>query len=129
MQLVDALVTWITSSLLRGDRGSVLADQPYCSREQKPPKISLFIPDVYVPETMRSGLIIGEAKTARDLESRHSIEQIEEFIRACQDHKDSFFVLATPWYATRLAKALLRDVESRTHSQNVTSIVIDQLPG
>jgi hypothetical protein len=129
IQLVDALVEWITSSLLNGDGGCVLADQPCCSRDRKPPRVGRFVPDVYVPKTAHSGLIIGEAKTARDLESRHTVEQMEEFLRACQDRKDSFFVLATPWYATRLAKALVRDVASRTRSENVTSIVIDQLPG
>jgi hypothetical protein len=129
MQLVDALVAWITSSLLKGDGGSVLADQPCCSRDGKPPRVGRFVPDVYVPKSVCRGLIIGEAKTARDLESPHTIEQLGEFLRACQDHEDSFFVLATPWYATRLAKALIRDVVSRTRCENVTSFVIDQLPG
>ena len=126
--LVQSLVAWVAENFLGGDRGMILIDSPYTVASQKPPRIARFVPDVFVPSGFIGGMIIGEAKTDKDLERRHSLEQIDEFLLECSRYDGSLFVLAVPWYNTRLARAILREIQRRNAIQ-VNTIVIDKLPG
>ena len=73
--LVSLLAQWIASTFLDGDTGHILIDAPDRNSRGKPPKVYDFVPDVYVMNAPRCGLIIGEAKTAEDVEKKHTVER------------------------------------------------------
>jgi hypothetical protein len=59
-----------------------------------------YVPDAYVYEAGPYRLVLGEAKTAADIDTRHSADQIKAFIKYCQMIGSSLLVLAVPWDST-----------------------------
>lgn len=129
MMLVKALVSWISKSLLKGDDGLMFIDRSTSSVVEKPPKIGRYIPDVFVPNGFKYQLIIGEAKTAKDLEKKHSIKQIKEFILKCNETENSIFILAVPWYIVPLAKSISNEIVRASNAINVKIKILEKLPG
>ena len=129
MMLVNRLADWIENSLLGGDSGYILIDNPDRRVQDKPPIVYGFIPDVYVMNAPGHGIIIGEAKTTRDVENNHSIEQYQAFLQKCAELKDSLFVLAVPWYMIRLAESILKELKKKIGAEEVTTKVLEKLPG
>ena len=127
ISLVQSLVRWVGDNLMGGNRGLILVDSPDATAKQKPPRIGGFVPDLYVPDGLGSRMVIGEAKTARDLEREHSLEQIKAFLLECSHHGGSVFVMAVPWYQTRLTRAIIREIQRRT-GMNVSCVVLEELP-
>ena len=128
-RLVDSLVGWIAATQLDGDPGAILVDCPASVASAKPPAILGFIPDVFVRKSVGRSLIIGEAKTARDLESRHTREQLTAFLTRCAQVRSSMLVLAVPWYLERFAKVALRRLKIASNATGVETVVLEQLPG
>ena len=93
LNLVNELVSWISATLLNGDIGLMLIDRPESGKKSKPPKIGGYIPDIFVTGSEKYTLIIGEAKTAKDLERNHSINQIREFLLKCKQMEKSMLCL------------------------------------
>jgi hypothetical protein len=120
---------WISESLLAGDEAYIMADLPERRAQQKPPSVNNFVPDVYVSPTSNTQLIIGEAKTGYDLDSRHTREQVKAFLRKCAELNDSVFVFAVPWDMVRLAKSIVRDLQTEVGAQEVDVVVLDKLAG
>lgn len=129
IQLVEEMVCWITQYYLNGDRGYLLIDQPESKNGSKPPKINGYIPDVFTACAPNCRTVIGEAKTARDVDRPHSIEQIKAFLRHCSGQKDAVFILATPWPMSRFAKSLLKHLQQQTNSSSVKIVVMEGLAG
>ncbi|HLB73770.1 MAG TPA: hypothetical protein VJJ98_07110 [Sedimentisphaerales bacterium] len=127
IKLVEELSSWISVELLYGDSGPMLIDHPNSNKEERPPKIEGFIPDVCIPNGPGNIFIIGEAKTAQDLEKNHSIAQIRGFLRRCSQTPESIFVLAVPWHMTRLGKNMLRYLKDRIGADNVRTEVLERL--
>ena len=48
-------------------------------RGERPPKLAGFMPDVYATDVPTTKTLVGEAKTAADLETKHSRAQISAF--------------------------------------------------
>jgi len=105
----------------------MLIDHPNSNKKERPPIIEGFIPDVYIPNAPGNVFIIGEAKTAKDLEKKHSIAQISGFLRRCSQTNDSILVLAVPWHMTRLGKNMLRYLKRRIGADNVRTEVLERL--
>ena len=129
IRLVDQLVSWILHQLLDGDDGYMMIDHPNSKANERPPKIGGFIPDVYVPSAAGKRLIIGEAKTGRDLERKHSLDQLVAFLRVCSQAENPVFVLAVPWDMVRLAQAIMIDLRNRAGAHNVNTNVLEKLSG
>ena len=132
IRLVEQLSSWILHQLLNGDDGYMMIDHPDSTMTARPPKIGGFIPDVYVPCATRSGLIIAEAKTGRDLETKHSLEQFNAFLGRCSEIEGAMFVLAVPWDMVRLAEAIIRQLVNRVDAEGahkVTTKVLEKLSG
>ncbi len=127
IKLVQELSSWITVKLLNGDSGLMLIDHPTSNKKARPPIIEGFIPDVYIPNAPGNLFIIGEAKTAKDLENNHSIAQITVFLRRCSQTSDSILVLAVPWYMARLGRNMLRYLKDRIGADNVRTKVLERL--
>lgn len=128
MNLAVSLRESIVQLFLGGDPGLLLFDSPGQSAENKPPQINGYVPDVFVPRVANNtNYIIGEAKTARDLETRHSLAQITALLGQCNEEPNSIFILAVPWDKVPSAKSLLKQI-IRTHGfQNVETVVIEKL--
>lgn len=129
MMLVSLLAQWIVNTFLDGDTGHILIDAPDQNSRGRPPKVYDFVPDVYVMNSPRYGIIIGEAKIAEDVENKHTVEQIEAFLRKCTESEESLLVLAVPWHMVRLAKAIVKDCKRKIQADEVDTLVLEKLPG
>jgi len=129
LSLVALLAHWICANCLTGDPGLMLVDHPDFTRLSRPPKIHGYLPDVYVRDTRHSQLVIGEAKTRWDLQTKHTLDQLTAFLETRDSGLTTRLVLAVPWDMTRLARSILAricrdlDIPSNGH------VVLDQLPG
>lgn len=126
-KLVRFLFSWVCANLFGGDSGPVLVDLPESPKRATPPRVGGYTPDLYGQYLAADLLVIGEAKTAWDLERTHTTQQLEAFLYECQRHDRSALVLAVPWDLVRLANGLLRDLRVSTGSQMVDVIVLEKL--
>lgn len=108
IKLVDMMAEWVSKKYLEGDKGIILLDSPASSSEMKPPIIYNFVPDLYVPALGDDFLIIGEAKTFKDVENKHTEEQIKAFLRRCAEVPKAYFIMAVPWHMTALAISIIK---------------------
>lgn len=129
MVLVNLLANWIADSLLCGDHGYIMVDSPDSYSQNRPPKIYDFVPDVFVINAPGYEFIIGEAKTARDVDSRHTMKQVEIFLRKCAESEKSFFVLAVPWYMVGLAESIVEHYRKKIGVEKEKTKVLEKLPG
>jgi len=129
MKLVKSLVEWVAQAYFENDAGQILIDSPESSASAKPPRVYGFVPDVYAERAMPRNLVIGEAKTTHDLESRHTRDQLAAFLMRCGQVPDSALVLAVPWHMTRFARALLRVLQRQADVRQVMTVVLDKLEG
>jgi len=129
MKLVRSLVTWVAHAYFGGDAGHILVDSAESSLSGRPPLLGGFVPDLYAKRLRLSSIVVGEAKTARDLENRHTRAQLIAFLEHCAEFPDSVLVLAVPWHMTRFAKALMCLLQRQQRLEGVRTIVIEQLAG
>ena len=130
MNLVTALKEKIVHQFLCGDPGLLLIDTPGQSTGKKPPQINGYVPDVFVPRLgNNTHYIIGEAKTANDLETRHSTMQITAFLKHCNEVNNSIFFLAVPWDKALSAKSFLKQIVRTNNLLNAKTYVLEKLRG
>lgn len=125
--LVSALVQWIATTYLAGDTGGILTDSS--TSNGKPPAIGGFVPDAFVELAAQEIMIIGEAKSWRDLESRHTRDQLGAFLQWCRLNQRGVLVLAVPWPVTRLANTIVRALQRKHDCGSVRTIILDKLGG
>ena len=127
--LVAAARKWAADTYFGGDLPAVLVHSAADSASPRPPMINGFIPDLYGRLPDRSGEIIGEAKTAGDLDNIHTLSQLTAFLKACGCSDQSVFVFAVPWHCEMTAKNLVRLIMRSDGSLAVKSVVLQGLPG
>ena len=127
VNLVGALVQWIAAAYLAGDTGGILVDSS--ASNGKPPAIGGFVPDAFVELAAQEIMVVGEAKTWRDLESRHTREQLGTFLQWCRLNQRGVLVLAVPWPVTRLASMIVRSLQRKHGCGSVRTIILDKLGG
>ena len=128
-RLVSILSDWVIMELLAGQRNGLLIDDVDERPAGRPPQVPNHRPDIYSKSSKTFEVILGEAKTAEDLLTRHTEGQISEFLQHCSAHKSSLFVLAVPWYSTKLATRMLRRIQKRNGTEAVTTKILEKLPG
>jgi hypothetical protein len=127
MNLVSSILKWLKNKE-NLENLLVLADLPSFLGDSKPPAIEGYYPDVWAKE-VRSGFVaIGEAKTARDIENRHSTEQFGAFLRYCNALESAVLVVAVPWMMVNCAKAHIRRIKKNTNTQAVNVVFLAMLP-
>ena len=129
MSLVERMADWVADELLSGNAAAILLDLPSSRSVSHPPLIYGHMPDLYVDDNIARVLVIGEAKSARDLETERSERQISAFLEYCSLHENALLVLAVPWHRTRLARSLLRMLKRKLGVQPVATKVLEMLPG
>jgi hypothetical protein len=108
-------------------RPRILIDRVGPLGEQKPRSLEGYIPDIYCTFSRSDLVIVGDAKTPRDLESVHSMRQYEWFFRHLALHKEGLLVVATLWPSTNLAKHLLKKIRDSAGAGHVDIRVLNDL--
>ncbi len=85
------------------------------------------MPDAYVMLNEQGRVVIGEAKSMRDLENSHTEAQIMAFLRRCGMSEGSAFILAVPWPIERLARARLANFQAREGLLHVEIVVLSEM--
>lgn len=127
--LVTLLSNWIMEILSPEDRSHMFIDNPDNPPQKKPPKLYDFVPDIFVSDTNHYACIIGEAKTASEIDNDHTLEQLTAFLRKCSEVDKSLLVLAVPWHQVRLASSVVKYCKRKEGLDFIETKVIDRLPG
>ena len=128
IQLVRVMLEYVCSNYLDGDKSFLLIDSSAFPHQGRPPNIGGFIPDLYARHPRTKNLIVGEAKSIQDFETKHTLAQLTEFLNYCERFSGAVFVLAVPWVIQRNAESLVRVLTSRHGLKHVDTVVLEQLP-
>lgn len=125
--LLMKLVEYVQTSADDLQRLALLHDLPGMIGCDKPPKLGCYRPDLYATDAPTTTVIVGEAKTARDLETKHSKEQIRSYLRHLAMYPGSRLILAVPWSSHARAQQLLTVLSRDVGSPDVHLVVIDDM--
>jgi hypothetical protein len=128
LQLLQRILEFIRDHFREHYSLSVLNDLPSAIGGERPPNIGGFVPDVYATDVPITTTIIGEAKTAKDLETEHTKRQITAFGNYLCARSNGVFILAVPW---RIFGAAQRVVQHTLPSlsefnQDIRVIILDE---
>ncbi len=124
MIYVDCLYDFVCSLVPESTRVLIHVDKP--DSVSKPPKISDgFVPDLfYMHENL---LIIGEAKTANDIETKHILNQYSSYCRETELFGgDSVIVMSVPWHTVKTVKNIYRRLK-KSSDLKVAIYVISEM--
>jgi hypothetical protein len=125
--LLIKLVEYVRTSADNTQQLALLHDLPGLIGCDKPPKLGSYRPDLYATDAPTTTVIVGEAKTARDLETTHSKEQIRSFLRHLALYPGSQLILAVPWSSRARAQQLLAVLSKDSGLHSVKLVVIDDM--
>lgn len=95
--------------------------------KEVPPIINGYRPDLYYE--FNSMLIIGEAKTKDDYDTKHSLNQYKEYIRYCINFQgDSYLILCCPWTCTSDLKVIINRIKN-DYKKKINIIFLDEISG
>ena len=109
-RLVQAIVAHAEHRLGKVTDILVREDAVRPRRGERPPKLAGFTPDVYATDVPTTKTLVGEAKTAADLETKHSRAQIAAFLEYVAHTPGGLFVLAVPVAVKPRARWVLREL-------------------
>ena len=124
--MVAILHNYIADRFCGGRGERVLTDSAGRESSTRPPSIEGYVPDAYVMLNDQGRVVIGEAKSMRDLENSHTEAQVTTFLRRCGMAEGSAFILAVPWPLERLARALLTNVQVREGLPHIETVVLSE---
>ena len=125
--LVGRMIAYVRYAIDPSRALIVLHDLPSDIGSDKPPMIEGFRPDLYASNGALQTVIIGEAKTAKDLETSHSLEQYQAYARHLALCAHPTFILAVPWQLKARARFLLRSAAEDADAPAIVGIVIDDV--
>ena len=125
--LVAIMYRWILREWFDGASGQVYVDDGDQNTGPRPPTINGHRPDVFGQLRGSTGVIVGEAKTAVDLETQRSQSQLGAYLCYCAGRPDSRLVVAVPWTHEASARALLDAIKRNNGTGHVRTIVMRQL--
>jgi len=126
--LVEAIVQWIGVHTDVPMRMAVLVSSPSTSPLACPPSIDGCIPDVYCRCPTAGVVVLGEAKTSKDIETQHSRRQFAVYLRHLATFERATLVAAVPWFCVNQTRGLLKRIQQVTDTTHVSIVVLDQLP-
>ena len=109
-RLVEAIVAHAEHRVGKFTDILVREDAVRPRRGERPPRVSGFTPDVYATDVPTTMTLIGEAKTAADLDTKHSRAQIAAFLQHLAHTPGGLFVLAVPVSVKPRARWVLREL-------------------
>lgn len=127
--LVLMLRSYIADRFCDGKTVRIFTDSTNSESSMRPPSIAGYVPDAYVVLKELGAVVIGEAKSLKDLENSHTEAQVTAFLRRCAMVQGSTFILAVPWPVERLARALLSSLQVRAGLSCVDTVVMSEVDG
>lgn len=127
IKLVQALRSYVEDTYGANKNILIYTDNPDPNIKARVPKFDGFIPDLYARTISPDRFILGEAKTAGDVETRHSIYQYEQYLSYCACHLNSILLFAVPWTVVATLKNKIRIIKLRLYINNVNPIYIEPL--
>ena len=118
-RLVGVIVRWLKAEYPATPGLCLFCDCPPVLETEKPAPIEGFFPDVCAMCTPPALTLIGEAKTAPDLESPRSYRQFLAFLRFLAARPKPTLVVATPWQATATAKNIVKQAQRESRTKRV----------
>lgn len=125
--LVVMLRNYIADRFCEGETARVFTDSIRGGSSMRPPSIAGYVPDAYLALNELGGVVIGEAKSLKDLENSHTESQVTAFLRRCETAEGSTFILAVPWPVERLARVLLTSLQAREGLSRVDAVVMSEV--
>jgi hypothetical protein len=122
VELVHSILSFVNSNF---STTSFVVLTDLAGSVNKPPRINGFVPDVFAQDIPRTTVIIGEAKTSKDLETDHSRSQVEAFLRFLGAQSNAIFILAVPWPVAVTARHIAKRYLESIHVQHVRLIICD----
>lgn len=119
MSLVRILDAWVRAQSSSTDWVCVFADLPETPPREKPPLVDGFRPDIWAEDIPRTFTLLGEAKTASDLETEHSTNQLRAFLQFLSLQSAPHLVIATPLRARASARSLVAQLAREWSAENV----------
>lgn len=126
-KMVLSIKQWINNNFKKKEKLLVWCDTPRDGKSEIPCRIEGFVPDVYAKLITSSRQIIGEAKTAYDLDSKHTEKQLAAFLKFCSRNNRTILVLAVPWDLIRYAKALVEYWKKEYRTENAKTVILEKL--
>jgi len=127
--LVQAITHWIETETDLPKDMAILVASPDSPPDNLPPCVAGRIPDVFAQNSKLNHVVIGEAKTASDIETQRSRKQFADYLRFLAAQEESMLIVAVPWYCVNQVRSLLRSIQGRTNTHHVKITVLDKLPG
>lgn len=119
-QLVQLLKKEVTELIPVGCQGLIQQDTPD-SMALPSRTIEGFQPDIYY--RFENLLIIGEAKTADDVERLHSRAQYEAYLKECARFQGrAIFIVAVPWLECAAANNIVQRLRKKIPGNYTTKI-------
>ncbi len=129
-ELVEQLRTFVVNKYLDGDDGSVLVDSAGVECNDRTSKVNGYFPDlIATPSNGEITKIIGEAKTINDIETKHSISQMEAFLRYCSQTKSGLLIIAVPWPYGRSVRNIMKRVANIANLEANKCLIPDMFQG
>lgn len=127
--LVQAILAWIDAKTDLSKDMAILVSSPNTRAQGHPPIIGGSIPDVFACSNDHPLVLIGEAKTASDIETRQSRKQFTDYLEFLKTKQSGVLVIAVPWYCVNQTRSLIKSIQRKTSTQNVAICILDMLPG
>lgn len=122
--LADRIVEYVSKRFAHVGALVLLADKPG-RRDEPPPRIGGFVPDVYAADVPTTFTVLGEAKTGKDLFTPRSSRQIAAFLRFLAISPHGVFVLSVPWEASASARAVVASGMNGLAPESVEIVLLD----
>ena len=123
--LVKAVIRYVGSEFGELTDIAVREDAVRPIRNERPPIINRFVPDVFATDVPTTTTLIGEAKTSKDIETDHSRRQILAFLSYLSNTPRGIFVLSVPLDGKVTARRLLAELNRSFPATDTRTIVID----
>ncbi len=123
VRLVERLVA-VVETRHQTKQGIMIFADHHKFRENQPPMIGGFKPDVFAQDVPATFRVIGEAKTAKDCRDERSSRQIRAFLDHLSLYPNSCFYLAIPWFIKGKANYIIHTLRRPEHQ----SVAIHVLP-
>lgn len=125
-QLIELLILKAKEIICKDNWCLISSDTPECS--SIPAQTSEgFRPDLFYE--YQNLLVIGEAKTSNDVQTKHSKMQYESYIIKCSLFSGrAFFIAAVPWKEKAAVKNLLHTLQKK-YPGNYKIIVCEGIGG
>lgn len=122
--LVKALATEIASNLVWPNPPIIYCDVWDGMGADLPPIIGSNRPDVFARDLTTSLSIIGEAKTANDIDNRHTYEQLASYFDHLCHQPHGELWMGVPWLSAGTATRVCTRMRKMTNAQHIPIRVV-----